>query len=160
MRGIRIIIIGVLYIIFMLWGCPAWLHHNEWYVAFLHHFFHANLFHLAVNCYSLWHLYRARHGVSKMPIAYLCATASWFFASADPVGASNFIFAFIGLCSPPLNHMWWRKRPTIIFLILNIAMLLLPQVSAITHIVSFALGCICACIGRRIKSLSRDIGYR
>lgn len=160
MQEVRKVVIGTLVMVYLLAGCPDWLHNDAWPMAFMHHFFHANIFHLAVNCYSLWCLYRARHGVGKMLIAYLCATASWFFSSADPIGASNFIFAFIGLCSPPLSHMWWRKRQTITFLSLNIIMLLLPQVSAITHIVSFALGCICACIGRRIKSLSRDIGYR
>ena len=160
MEEIRIGIIELLVLVFLLAGCPDWLHNDAWPMAFMHHFFHANIFHLAVNCYSLWILLRAKRSIWVLIVAYLCATLSWFASDADPIGASNFIFALVGLCSPHFRHPWWRSRPTIIFLALNLAMLLLPQVSAITHIVSFSLGCMLASIRRGFKSLSRDIGNR
>lgn len=160
MEGIRIAILELLVLVYLLAGCPDWLHNDAWPMAFMHHFFHANILHLAVNCYSIWVLFRVRRSVWILLTAYLCGTLSWFASSADPIGASNFIFALVGLCSPHFRHPWWRARPTVIFLTLNIAMLLLPQVSAITHIVSFSLGCMLASIRRGLKSLSRDIGYR
>lgn len=160
MQEIRTIIIGTLIMVFILAGCQDWLRNDAWPMALMHHFFHANIFHLAVNCYSIWILLKSRRSACILALAYICASVSWFASSAYPIGASNFIFALVGLCSPHFRHPWWRSRPTVTFLALNLAMLLLPQVSAITHIVSFALGCMLASMRRGLKSLSRDIGYR
>lgn len=142
----------------LLFGCPVFLHHDYGYISLVHHFFHANIFHLAVNCLSLWTLFRkdVRYYITPLVFAYLIGTASWFCTSADVVGFSNIIFALIGLRTPSLSHAWWKQLSVILFLAITALMALLPQVSALTHIVSFALGCIVAGAYRVVNSLSRD----
>lgn len=156
---IRIASIGILIGIMLLWGCPSWLHGGQWYISLAHHFFHANIFHLAVNCFSLWTLFRKDY-VYRPPsiiVPFACATVSWFFSPADPVGISNFLFASLGCRTPSLKSSWWRQKNVIVFFATSLAMLAFPQVSAVTHIVSFLLGFACANLARHIKSLQDDI---
>ena len=58
--------------------------------------------------------------------------------------------------TPALSNSWWRQPGTIIFFAINLILFLFPQVSAITHLVSFALGCVCAICMRLYKSLADD----
>lgn len=145
-------------------GCPDFLHKDGLLVAMTHHFFHVNPFHLAINCFSLWVLLGRGEQKWMLVAAYICATASWFASSADPAGASNFIFALLGLKTPSLRDRWWRTQTTIIFITVTIFMGLLPQVSAVTHIVSFVLGCVCASVARKarrhINDYNRAAGIR
>jgi membrane associated rhomboid family serine protease len=160
MRGdnIRICTIGLLMTAMLMWGCPAWMHHNGIHIALAHHFFHANLFHLAVNCLSIWAVFRKenRYSWTDIAVPFMCGTIAWFFSSADPVGASNFLFAIVGYRSPSLRSAWWKSSSTIIFLMTSMAMAFIPGVSFVTHIVSFALGCLCAGIARLINSIRHD----
>lgn len=157
-NNIKITVIGILVTMQLLFGCPVFLHHDSGYISMVHHFFHANIFHLAVNCLSLWTLFRKdiRYSPSALVSAYLIGTASWFFTSSDVVGFSNIIFALIGLRTPSLRHAWWKQPTVILFLAITALMALLPQVSAVTHIVSFVLGCIVAGAYRVVNNLSRD----
>ena len=157
-NSIKITIIGILVTTQLLFGCPVFLHNDSGYISLVHHFFHANGFHLAVNCLSLWTLFRKewKYSVSMLVFAYLIGTASWFFTSADVVGFSNIIFALIGLRTPSLRHAWWKQPAVILFLAITALMAFLPQVSAVTHIVSFAIGCIVAGAYRVVNNLSRD----
>lgn len=156
--NIRIVLIGVLTAVMLLFGCPAFLHHDDACISLVHHFFHANLFHLAVNCYSIWNLFRrgVRYSAFPLVLAFVFGTLSWFCTSADAVGFSNIIFALVGLRTPSISSGWWKGRGVITFLSVNVFMLLLPQVSAITHVVSFALGCIAAGMIRSYNRISRD----
>ena len=157
-NNFKITIIGILVTMQLLFGCPVFLHHSEGYISLVHHFFHANIFHLAVNCLSVWTLFRRdiRYSMTPLVLAYIIGTASWFCTSADVVGFSNIIFALIGLRTPSLSHSWWKQSTVILFLAITALMALLPQVSAVTHIVSFALGCIVAGAYRVVNNLSRD----
>lgn len=157
-NSIRIALIGILVATQITFGCPAFLHYDHCYISLVHHFFHANIFHLAVNILSLWTLFRKgwKYGIAQLAFAYLIGTASWFCTTADVVGFSNIIFALIGLRTPSLNHSWWKQSSVILFLAITALMAFLPQVSAITHIVSFVLGCIVAGAQRVISNLSRD----
>lgn len=157
-NNIKITIVGILVTMQLLFGCPAFLHQNNGCISLVHHFFHANIFHLAVNCLSLWTLFRKdiKYSITPLVYAYLIATASWFCTSADVVGFSNIIFALIGLRTPSLRHAWWKQPAVILFLAITALMAFLPQVSAVTHIVSFALGCIVAGAYRIVNNLSRD----
>lgn len=156
--NIRIVIIGMLLTMQLLFGCPTFLHYDSGYISLVHHFFHANIFHLAVNCLSVWSLFRKGYRYSKTPLlwAFLIASVSWFCTSDDVVGFSNIIFAIIGLRSPSLSHSWWKQPSVILFLAITALMALLPQVSAITHIVSFVLGCIVAGAIRIVNSICSD----
>lgn len=157
-NNIRIVIIGVLISVQLLFGCPVFLHYDNACISLVHHFFHANIFHLAVNCLSVWTIFRKgyRYDITLFVWAFFIATASWFCTSADVVGFSNFIFAVIGLKTPNLANRWWRQPQVIAFFAITALMALLPQVSAVTHIVSFVLGCIVAGVYRVINNLSRD----
>ena len=156
--NIRIIIIGILLTTQLLFGCPTFLHYDSGYISLVHHFFHANIFHLAVNCLSIWSLFRKGYRYSIAPLlwAFLIGSASWFCTSDDVVGFSNIIFALIGLRSPSLSNAWWKQPSVILFLAITALMAFLPQVSAITHIVSFVLGCIVAGASRIVNSISSD----
>lgn len=157
-NNIRIVIIGILLTTQMLFGCPIFLHLDNGYISLAHHFFHANIFHLAVNCLSIWTLFRKEHRYGILPLvwAFLIGSASWFCTTADVVGFSNIIFALIGLRTPSLRNRWWRDKSVMVFFAITILMAVLPQVSAITHIVSFALGSIVSGVSRTINNISRD----
>lgn len=157
-NNIRIITIGILAAVYLTFGCPEFLHGNEAWVSLTHHFFHANVFHLAVNCLSIWSIFRKgyRYNASMFVWSFIIGSASWFCTSADVVGFSNIIFAMLGLKTPSLASSWWRQPSIIAFLAITALMLFLPQVSAITHIVSFILGCIVAGAYRIISNLTRD----
>lgn len=156
--NIRIIIIGILLTMHLLFGCPTFLHYDSGYISLIHHFFHVNIFHLTVNCLSIWSLFRQGYRYSLAPLAwaFLIGSSSWFFTSADPVGFSNIIFALVGLRTPSLKSDWWKQPSIILFLVITGLMALLPQVSAITHIVSFVLGCMVAGASRIVNSISSD----
>ena len=157
-RSLKIVLIGILVTSQIIFGCPDFLHYDGAHIALAHHFFHANLFHLAVNCLSLWTLFREdiKYSVAPLVFAYIIGTASWFCTSADVVGFSNIIFALIGLRTPSLNSSWWKQPSVIMFFVITALMAILPQVSAITHIVSFVLGCIVAGAYRVFNSICRD----
>ena len=156
--NIKIIIIGILLTMQLLFGCPVFLHHDSGYISLVHHFFHANIFHLGVNCLSVWTLFRKgiRYNMVPLVLAYIIGSASWFSTCADVVGFSRFIFALIGLRTPSLSHSWWKQPTVILFLAITALMAFLPQVSAVTHIVSFVLGCILSGAYRVINNLNRD----
>lgn len=159
-RDKAIIMIGILTAFLLLFHAPEWLHSRCWKISLVHHFYHANIFHLAVNCLSLWLMFRSSASVlrwSTIATAYILATASWFASPADVIGASNFIFALIGLRTPSFRHSWWKQRSVLFFLIVTAAMAVLPQVSAITHVVSFCLGCMVAALSRIINRISHDL---
>lgn len=157
-RNFKIVLIGILVALQIIFGCPHFLHHDGAHIALVHHFFHANIFHLAVNCLSLWTLFRkgVRYNVASLVFAYIIGSASWFCTSADVVGFSNIIFAIIGMRTPSLKSLWWKQPSVIMFFVITALMAILPQVSAITHIVSFLLGCIVAGVYRVFNSICRD----
>ena len=161
MRGenIRIVAIGILVTAMLLWGCPMWLHRDAWYISLAHHFFHVNLFHLAVNCFSMWTLFRKgmRYSAWALAVPFFCATLSWFASPLDPVGASNFLFAVIGCRTPRLRSRWWRQSSTIVFFLGMLVMAFVPGISFITHLVSFILGCLFAILFRYIAKVNRDV---
>lgn len=157
-QNFKIVFIGILATVYLLFGCPEFLHQDHVCISILHNFFHANLFHLAINCLSIWVLFRKgiKYEIFPVILAFTIATVSWFFASKDVVGISNFIFAIIGLRTPALNSRWWLLPNTITFFAVTALMAFLPNVSAITHMVSFSFGCMAAIIIRLIRKASSD----
>ena len=157
-NNIRIITIGLLLTIQLLFGCPDFLHGDGWYISLTHHFFHVNILHLAVNSLSIWTLFRRgyRYNMELLIWAYFIGSVSWFFSSADVAGFSNILFALLGLRTPSMRSMWWKQSSVIAFLSITILMAFLPQVSAITHIVSFVLGCLIAGCRRITKNIYSD----
>lgn len=158
----RILVIGILYIIYMLAGCPLWLSGGipVWQRALIYSFFHANLFHLAANAVSIWFIYdprRKRNGLN-LSLAYLIAIIVYPLSTVPAVGFSNILYAALGLRTPALSSPWWRQSNTIVLLLVMVAMLAVPRVSAVTHMAAFFLGAVGAAIGRTIQPFVKDAG--
>lgn len=161
----RYALIIILISLFMIFGCPTYLADTNvpWILrAMSYHFFHANIFHLLANCMSIWFVFSVtpnrteKDNCRNFLTAYLIATLTLITATRPVVGVSNIIFAVIGLRSPELSHPWWKRRSTITFLGLTVLMLLVPRLSAITHITSFMCGVLAAYLSRWFKSIGND----
>lgn len=126
--------------------------------AWMHHFWHANIFHLLANLTAIWGVLGSRRWRAwELLCAYLFATMSYHSASMPVIGFSNAIFAMAGLAVPYHNAAaYFRNRNTIIFLAVMVLMLLVPQFSGITHIISFALGLICSFIVNGFKDINDE----
>lgn len=123
--------------------------------CFFYHFLHVNVFHLAANALSIWFIYR-RWDTVELVLSFLIATGAYFTAMTPILGFSNIIYATIGLRTPPLVSPWWRLASTKIFLATTLLMFLLPNVSAVTHVVSFMTGASMAAFGRWAKGIIHD----
>lgn len=157
-NDIRIILSGILVSAMLLFGCPDFLHQKDAYVALTYHLFHANIFHLAANLLSVWLIFRRdiKYRWQPIALAYVIAVISWYFTPDSIAGISNMVFAYLGLRTPSLRDGWWRQSAVITFLVVTVAMAFLPNVSGITHIVSFILGCACAAFKRILNSIASD----
>ena len=122
---------------------------------FLHHFFHGNVFHLLVNILCVSLSFRKVKAWQFIP-AYIISSLSVLISSIPVLGFSNMIYALIGVRSPSWGHQWWRHPGTLTFFGVTIVMLLFPNVSAVTHIVSFLGGAILAALVRWIKIIMND----
>lgn len=163
-KGMRYILIGILYITLMLFGCPMWLSDPAVPTilkALSYQAFHANIFHLAVNCISIWLLFKpGRQGTGRELALGLLVGLLVYPISAKPiVGISNMLFAVVGMRTPSLRSKWWKSGNTIVFLAVNVLLIAVPGISAVTHIASFAAGVLMAVLGRFTRRLDDDI-YR
>lgn len=159
-KGAAIVIITTLATLYFAVGVPSFIEKGSILSALTHHFFHANILHLVVNCYATWVLI-ARRWFKPLQIvsAYIVASLSFLCCMDIPaVGFSNFLYAFMGMNTPPLWHKWWYSQSTIIFIIITLGYLLIPGVSAITHIVSFVGGVIINAICNAESQSKKDYG--
>lgn len=154
----RYIIIGVLAAVHILGGIPDGF--MEWGTlarAASYSFFHANWWHLAVNCLAAWTIFRnPARPVRDLAIPFLIAMAVYPLALRPVIGASNFLYAVIGMRTPSFSSPWWRKSTTIVFLVVTIAMLFIPKIAGATHIFAFSAGVFFAGAGRILNELTRD----
>ena len=132
---------------------------NEWVIRqskivqmLLHPFFHGNIFHLLANALTLY-LIVPRAKTWHLVAGYALGALSLLAVSNPVIGFSNIIYAVIGVRSPSFDSYWWKHPGTHIFLAVTLAMLLLPNVSAVTHIVSFVGGVIVSVLSRWFKQI-------
>lgn len=145
----------VLMAVFFLIEIPAsWCEVHQLAFALLHHLFHGNIFHLALNVLCVWGTFR-RWDIGELILAYLIATVSWF-AGSPSIGFSNMIFATIGLRTPSLTSCWWKTPTTLLFLAVTALMPLMPGVSGVTHIVAFVVAVGVASLMRWHKQIRND----
>ena len=161
MRYVLTIILALLVTL----GCPDYLADpavSPWLRAVSYHWFHANIFHLAANCLSIWFVFKVtpyrseKTNVRNFFTAFIIATLTWFTATRPVVGVSNILFATLGLRTPSFRHPWWRHPGTLIFFAITLLTLLVPQFSAVTHIISFICGVAIAAVKRKLNSLEDD----
>lgn len=154
---VRFVTIGiVLLAILLMPHSTEWIVGQDIYVRMvLHHFFHGNLFHLLANLLSLYFIlpYLKRWQVG---VGYAIASLSILATAVPVIGFSNLIYAFIGLRSPSFKSYWWRHLGTIVFLVVTLAMVFIPNISAVTHIICFSAGVMISAVVRQLKQISDD----
>lgn len=161
----RYALIIILSVIFLVAGCPGYLADsagNYWLKALTYHCYHANIFHLAANCLSIWYVFKItayrseKANARNLLTAFVIATLTYCTATRPVVGISNILFAILGLRTPSFKNAWWKHPGTVIFFAVTLGMLLVPQVSAATHITSFVCGAAVAAVKRKLISLEND----
>lgn len=160
MGSVRYAVIAILVVLYVVFGVPDWLRDAPyWTRAFSYSFFHASVWHLAVNGLAIWSIFRKDKlckACTDLAISFIIAVAVYPLSFRPVIGFSNILYAVIGLRTPPLSSKWWRTTPVIVFLIVTIALLFIPRFSATTHIAAFVLGIACAYLRRFNQSLVKD----
>lgn len=144
----------------MLFRCPMWLAGSD--VSYLvraltYSFFHANIFHLAVNCLSVWVVWSGKdmkRDVRNFFTAFVIAVIVYPLGFRPCVGISNMLFASCGLRVRP---QWFRTSNGIFFLIIMIAMCFAPQFAGTNHVAAFILGMAAQWAAGAIKPLKNDV---
>ena len=135
---------------------------NEWLLQqgrvvqmLLYHFFHGNLFHLLANGLSLY-VIMPRTRTWQIVTAYIIACLVALPISQPMLGFSNIVYALIGVRTPSFDSYWWRHPGTLIFFAVTLLMLFLPNVSGISHILSFIVGVAVSVIYRFFARINTD----
>lgn len=160
MGALRITLIAVLTAVYFAFGIPDWLRDGDYLTrAVSYSFFHASVWHLAINCLAIWSIFRKGNlckACTDLVISYIIAVIVFPFSIRPVIGFSNILYAMIGLHTPPLTSKWWRTPQVIVFLIVTVALLFIPRFSATTHIAAFILGIAFAYFRRFNQSLVKD----
>lgn len=147
---------AVLLIVYFLPCANDWLFQQGSVVQMLlYHFFHGNLFHLLANGLSLY-VILPRTKKWQIVAAYIIACIVALPISQPMLGFSNVIYALIGVKTPSFDSYWWRHSGTIIFFAVTLLMLFLPNVSGISHILSFIVGVAVSVIYRFFARINTD----
>lgn len=158
---VRIILILLLVAVHIVCGCPSWLAGSEvnyWLRALSYSAFHANWWHLAVNCLAIWTIFppKRKGNTWQLAVAFVIAVLIYPLSLRPVVGISNVLYAVIGLRTPALSSRWWRKPAVLVFLAVTFLMLFIPQFSAVTHIAALLCGMMLAAVKRGLNSLLKD----
>lgn len=155
---VRIVLILLLIVLQAVFGIPEFMYDGPyWQRALLYSFFHANWWHLAVNCLAAWSIFAPSRKCSKMlPVAFFIAVLVYPLSFRPVIGFSNVLYATLGLRTPSLKSKWWKQPSVIVFLVVTVALVFVPQFSATTHIAAFLLGMAGATLKRFYQDLTRD----
>ena len=159
---VSISIIAILWIVYFSAGRPMFMNSDlPWLLrASLHHFFHANIFHISVNTLSIWFLYRRQN--KKCIIELLCSWAIAtlaFVASSEEkptIGFSDMLYAVCGFRFLNAFPNWKKDHHAWVFLAMLSLFCLMPGTSSGTHILSFALSATASLATRKIKETQDD----
>ena len=162
MGTVRIILVCLLVMAQIVFGVPGWLSGDAASYpvrALTYSFFHGNWWHLAVNCLAIWGIYSPRYPCKPcrdLLFPFLIAVLVYPLSFRPVIGFSNILYAVLGLRTPSLKSPWWKQPSVIVFLVVTVAMLLIPRFSATTHIAAFLLGMAGAAIHRGWLNLTKD----
>lgn len=130
-------------------GTPFWRH-------FVYMFFHANLLHLLLNCYSLWFVIHDRtyNIVQHLGLIYLISVLSSIIivTEASTVGASAMVFGGVGI-GMSANH---SVKTWLLVIAILISGYFMKSVNADIHVVSFLLGLVVTKVYKQLKGASDD----
>lgn len=159
----KYVLIALLSVIWLTMGVPDYFSFpfgSWWLRATTYHFFHANVFHLAINCIAILSVFDQKwwrkNLLGDFAIGYVIATLMYSTALTPIIGMSNILFAVFGLRTPSITSPWWRKKEVVVFLSLNLLMLAVPRISAMTHITSMLCGVAVAELIRQTKRIGND----
>lgn len=154
---VAVAFVVALALVYALVPVPGWMDEGlSLRCALTHHFWHANVFHLAANGFALLvFAWAFPKWYRLLPAAFVAASFSTIFATQPVIGLSNIIFAMSGLCAPKVKG-YWKLHTTWIFIGVMIGMLLIPRFSAMTHIASFIAGFVFGGIGEAIRRTAND----
>lgn len=159
-RALRIIIIVTLVALQLVaGGVPAFMMEGPYMLrASVYSFFHANLFHLAVNCIAVWSVFAPgrRNACGNLFLSYLVAVLVYPLSFRPVIGFSNILYCMLGLRVPPFSSSWWKTPNAIAFIIATVVMVVIPQLSATTHIAAFLCGMALSSIHRHYLRLTKD----
>lgn len=126
--------------------------------SLLHHFFHANFFHLAANCLAVWTMFgfRWRRGWKELLAGYIIGSAAFFASPMLAIGMSDILFAVLGIRS--VRNGWWKSSYFIVLWATLILTALIPSVSGLTHCLSCAGGMAVGWLSVKYEKLSVDYG--
>lgn len=156
-KALRYIVVAALAVCYFI-PKPDCLYSMQFPAHLLHHFFHANVFHFAVNAIAVWAALDPRMKPTwwSLPTAFCIGSVSYFFASSPVIGFSNVLFAMAGMRTPSFRSRWWRTTNAKVFLASMLLMVFLPHFSAVTHFVSFSIGVLVAIVVRFNRELDYD----
>ena len=147
---------AVMLIIFYIPCANDWLFIQSNVVQMLlYHFFHGNIFHLLANGLSFY-VIAPKTKTWQFVVAYAISCLVALPISQPMLGFSNIIYALIGIKTPSFDSYWWRNVGTIIFFAVTLLMLFMPNVSGISHIMSFAVGVVVSIIHRFLSNIKTD----
>lgn len=157
---VRIILVLSLVVLQAVFGAPDYLlgSGSYWLRALTYSFFHAGWWHLAVNVIALWTIFVPSRKCNWLHFVTGCIISVLVYPlSFRPViGISNVLYAVLGLRTPSLGSRWWKQPAVIVFLLVTLAMALIPRISATTHIAAFLLGMAGAAVKRTYLELTKD----
>ena len=93
---------------------------------------------------------------AQLATAFIIAVLVYPLSLRPVIGFSNVLYAYLGLRTPALSDRWWRRPEVITFLVVTVALVLVPRFSATTHIAAFALGMGVAALKRKYNDLTSD----
>lgn len=158
----RTALVTILALVFLIAGTPAWLAGTDTpYLtrALSYSLFHANVFHLAVNSLALWSVFSPKRNdnVRNFLTAYIIAVIVYPLSFRPVIGFSNILYAMLGQRTPALSSSWWKTPQVKMFIIVTLALAVIPSIAATTHIAAFVIGCIIAYCRRLLKALDNDL---
>lgn len=156
MDRLKAIIIILLLVAMMFVPFPLFLGEKTFLAAILHHIWHCNWFHLAINCISVWLIVSRQKGYSMLAEAWGIASISYIFAATPVVGFSNILFAMSGIQAANYGKAYWKQPATWSFFVVMIAMAFFPMFSTTTHLASFGIGYLFSLTKRTIKTILND----
>ena len=144
---------------FFITGVPGYLLSRSGSVALCavtHHFFHANIFHLAANALAAWCVFPDWKRMRDLPAGFAIGSVAYLFSTIPVIGFSNILFSILGIRC--VKDKWIFKEPFYATLIALAVSFLIPKMSAVTHLAAFAGGMLFAWAGGFVKKLSEDYG--
>lgn len=159
MGKMRYIIIAVLAGFFFV-KTPDALYTGGGSAMWVYPLFHANVFHLLLNCLAVWTVFdpKTRPEWWYLPVGYVISAVSYALSSSLIIGFSCILFAIAGMRTPSFRSPWWRTWNCWVYIGTMLLMFLLPMFAASAHLISFAIGVgVSACV-RFKRRLDYDTG--